>query len=377
MAKKSTAETKESPRLYPKIADRRLEQLRFTMEDLKVDAMVVTYLPNIRYLTNFSGSAATLFILPEEMHFITDDRYAEQIKTELFPFPNMKTHITRDPWNMITDNKILNNIPTLGFEADRMAYSTAVNIRNVIRPIKFKPAPCGIEPFTIPKSPEELENIQKACDIAVQVYEKILGMIKPGVSEREIAIEIAYQSRILGSENDPFDIIALTGPHACLVHGKPGDRRIHKNDIVLLDFGCRVNGFISDISRTICVGKPTKEQKSIYKLLYDSLENAIQTVRPGMNGKTVDSAARSMITKAGYGENFQHSLGHGIGLEAHEMPTITFRLDDQIVPEDAALAIEPGIYIPDKFGMRIEDNIVVTRNGGRRLTKAPDDLISV
>jgi Xaa-Pro aminopeptidase len=374
MAKKTKQEVTEAQPTYPKMADTRLEQLHFMLEDTKTDAMVVSYLPNIRYLTNFSGSAATLFISKDEIHFISDDRYEEQIKTELFPLPNLKTYITRDPWKVAKDKGILKKIQTLAFESDRINYSDAVNIRNRIRPIKFKPVNNLVERFTMPKSPEELESIQKAADISVQVYEKILPMIKPGVTEKDIAIEIIYQTRKLGSEGDAFDIIVTSGPRGAIVHGKPTDKKIKSGDIVLMDFGCRVNGFCSDISRTVAVGKATKEQKQLYKIINSAKDAAIQTVKPGMNGKTLDHSARSIIEKEGFGKFFQHSLGHGIGLEDHEMPTITFRLDDQIIPEYSVLAIEPGVYLPDKYGMRIEDMVYITRYGAKMLTKAPDEL---
>ncbi|MFP4528350.1 MAG: M24 family metallopeptidase [Candidatus Kapaibacterium sp.] len=210
--------------------------------------------------------------------------------------------------------------------------------------------------------------------MAEDVYEIILDFIKPGVSEKEIATEIAYQSRKLGSEGDPFDIIVVSGNRGALVHGTPSDKKIKKNELVLMDFGCIVNGFGSDITRTVAVGKATKEQQKLYKLLRDAEVKAMDEVRPGMKGANLDAIARDMIKDAGFGDNFQHSLGHGIGLVAHEMPIITFRKEDQIVPEDCVLAIEPGVYIPDKFGIRVEDNILVTRNGGERLTNAPDEL---
>ncbi len=362
---------------YPKLVDRRLEQIRFTMEDLKIDSIVVTYLPNIRYLTNFSGSAATLFITENELHFVTDDRYEEQIKTELYPLPGIKTHISRDVWSYIKTAKILKEKSSLGFEADRMAYSDAVDIRNKIRPIKFKPAPGEVEPFTMPKAPEELDNIKKSCAIAEKIYEEMLDFIKPGITEKEIANEISFRSRQMGSESEPFDIIVVSGARGGLIHGMPSDKKIKKNEIVLMDFGCIVNGFCSDITRTIAVGKATKEQKSIYKLLRQAEKAAIEYVRPGMNGKNLDAAARNLIEKAGYGDYFQHSLGHGLGLVVHERPTITFRMDDQIVPNECVLAIEPGIYLPGKFGMRVEDNIFVTTNGGEYLTNAPDELVVI
>lgn len=362
---------------YPKIVDRRFHQLRFNMEENKVEAIVVSYLPNVRYLSNFSGSSAYLFVTPDEVHFITDDRYEEQIKTELYDLPNLHIHITRDVWSYISKSKFLKKIINVGFEADKMAYSDAVEIRNKVRPMKFKPITNLVERFTQPKAPEELEYIKAACEIAEKVYEEMLEFIKPGMSEIDVAIEIAYRTRKLGSEGDPFDIIAVSGARSALVHGKPSNKKIKKNDIMLLDFGAKVNGFGSDISRTFCIGKPTKEQKALYKLIYDAKQAACDAARPGMNGKLLDSIARKMIDKAGFGPNFQHSLGHGIGLVAHEKPIITFRMDDQIVPEDVVLALEPGVYLTDKYGMRVEDNVYVTRNGNTMLTNAPDDLIAI
>jgi Xaa-Pro aminopeptidase len=376
MAKKNSDESTINQD-YPSIIDTRLEQLKFTMEDLKVDAIAITYVPNIRYLTNFSGSTATMFVTLNEIHFITDDRYEEQIKNELYKLPNMITHISRDPWQLLIEKKEITKISHLAFEADKIAYSDAVEIRNRLRPIKFKPAPNSVERFTIPKSPEEQLEIQKSCDIALQVYEDVLKLVKPGVTEKEIELEISYQTRKLGSEGDPFPIIVVSGPRASLVHGTASDRKLKKGDVLLMDFGCKINGFCSDISRTVVVGKASKEQKEMYQLLIKAKEAAVTTVCPGMNGQTLDEAARSIIKEAGFGEYFQHSLGHGIGLVAHEKPTITFRLEDQIVPENAVLAIEPGIYLPEKFGMRVEDDILVTRSGGKYFTKAPEELLVV
>lgn len=378
MAKKTKQEEAvveiEPQQLYPKMADTRLEQLRFILEDNKSDAMFVSYLPNIRYITNFSGSSAYLFITKDELHFITDDRYEEQIKEELYPLPGLHTYISRDVWRVAKDKHILKNITTLAFESDRIYYSDAVSIRNLIRPIKFKPVSNLVERFTIPKSPEELEFIQKACDLAVETYNLVLPLIKPGVGENEIALEIAYQSRKLGSEADPFDIIVTSGARGAIVHGAPTAKKLRNGDIVILDFGCKVHGFCSDITRTIAVGRATKEQKQLYKIIHKAKEAAINIVRPGMNGKTLDKSARSIIEKEGFGKFFQHSLGHGIGLESHEMPLITFRMDDQIVPEFSVIAIEPGVYLPDKYGMRIEDMVYITRYGPKMLTKAPEDL---
>ena len=372
---KAKPEQSSAKRTYPELVDTRLHQIRFRFQELKVEGLVVTHLPNIRYLTNFSGSDGMLFIYEDKLWFFTDDRYKEQVKTELYPLPNMEIFIARDVWTYCVDHKMIEKVESLAFEGDRVAYSDAVNIRNQIRPLKFKPSDAAeVERYTMPKSPEELVHIKQACDLAEQTYKKILKFIKPGVDEKTIANEIAYISRKLGSEGDPFDIIVTSGPRGALVHGAPSDRKIKAGDIVILDFGCKVNGFVSDITRTVAVGKATKEQKETYKLLVEAKEAAISRVRPHMNGKHLDEVARSIIENAGYGQYFEHSLGHGIGLVPHESPLITFRKEDQIIPEDVVLAIEPGVYFPGKYGMRVEDNIFVKREGAIHLTKAPDEL---
>ncbi len=371
---KNTKPESSTGSAYPKLIDIRLQQLHFTLEEQKTEALVISHLPNIRYLTNFSGSSAHLFITNNELHFITDDRYAEQIKTELYPLNNLKTYISRDPWKTAVEEGILRRVQTLAFEADKTFYSTAVETRNKIRPIKFKPVDDLMERFTIPKSPEEVEYIQKACDIAIKTYEHILGFIKPGVTEKEIELEIAYHSRKLGSEGDAFPIIVVSGTRGALVHGSASTKKIKNGDVIIMDFGCIVNGFHSDITRTVAVGKATKEHKAMYKMLVSAKDSAIAIARPGMNGKTVDNAARSIIAKEGYGEFFQHSLGHGIGLVAHEKPIITFRMDDQTIPESCVLAIEPGVYLPEKFGMRVEDMVYVGRGGCKYMTKAPEEI---
>ncbi len=360
---------------YPDLINTRLEQIRFRFQEMKTDGLVVNYLPNICYLTNFSGSNATLIIFKEEIFFFTDDRYEEQIKTELYPLPGLKTFITRDVWKYCMDKKVLKDIKMLAFEGDRVGYSEAVATRNKIRPLKFKPADDKeVERYTMPKAPEELANIEEACRLAEATYKKVLRHIKPGVTEKEIANEIAYISRKLGSEKDPFDIIVASGARGAIVHGTPTDKKIKVGDVIIMDFGCTYNGFVSDITRTVAVGKATKEQKEVYKLLVNAKDSAIKEVHPLMNGIHLDLVARDIIKKAGYGDYFKHSLGHGVGLVVHESPIINFLYEGQIIPEDIVLAIEPGVYIPGKFGMRVEDDIFVTREGARYLTKAPEEL---
>ncbi|ROL59252.1 aminopeptidase P family protein [Bacteroidetes/Chlorobi group bacterium MS-B_bin-24] len=377
MAKKSNSITNEPVKTFPEKITQRLTQIRFRIEELKTDGLFVNYLPNIRYLTNFSGSSASMIIFQDSIWFFTDDRYEEQVQTELYPLPNLQIHITRDIWNYLIEKKLLKDINALAFEAEKLSYQEVINIRNLIRPVKFKPGETIVEPYTMPKSPEELENIKKACAMSEEVFNIVLKNFKPGMTEKELAAEIVYYARKLGSEGEPFPTIVVSGKRSSMPHGSPTDKQIKANEVVTVDFGCVVNGFCSDITRVFAVGKYTKEQKSIYELLIKAKENAIAQIRPFVNGKLVDQAARSMIAKAGYGDFFQHSLGHGIGIMPHEMPLITFRKENEIIPEGCALAIEPGIYIPNKYGMRVEDNVYVAKDSAKHLTKAPEELIVI
>jgi len=377
MAKKTTSVTDEHLKTFPEKIAQRLTQIRFRIEELKADGLFVNYLPNIRYLTNFSGSAASMIILHDSIWFFTDDRYEEQVQTELYPLPNLQIHITRDIWNYLIEKKLLKGISALAFEADKLSYQDVINIRNLIRPVKFKPGEAIVEPYTMPKSPEELENIKKACKMSEEVFNIVLKNFKPGMTEKELAAEIVYQARKLGSEGEPFPTIVVSGKRSSMPHGSPSDKQIKSNEIVTVDFGCIVNGFCSDISRVFAIGKCTKEQKSIYELLIKAKENAIAQIRPFVNGKLVDQAARSMIAKAGYGDYFQHSLGHGFGIMPHEMPLITFRKENEIIPEGCALAIEPGVYLPKKYGLRVEDDVYVIKDSAKHLTKAPEELLVI
>jgi Xaa-Pro aminopeptidase len=372
MAKKTTTQITENK--YPRIVDRRLEQLRFSLEEQKAEAIAVSYTPNIRYLTNFSGSNALFFVMENELHFVTDDTYEEQIKDELYPLPNMSVHITRDPWIYLVQQDILKDIQGISFEAETMPYSEAVEIRNKIRPVKFKPADNLVSRFTQPKDPEELTFIRRSLELTDKVYQKMLGLIKVGMTEIEVATEIAHQCRLHGSEGDPQSIIVVSGPRCSQVNGNPSDRKIKKQELVILDFGVKINGYGSAISRTIAMGRITKEQKMIYDSLAKARKLAQKEVRPGMFSKNLDTLCRNSIKKDGFGEFFKHGFGHGIGLSPIEHPIISYEVTDQMIPDDCVLGVEPGIYMGEKFGIRAEDVFLVNKNGGEMLLAAPEQI---
>lgn len=358
----------------PEIIERRLMQLEHEKEDNKVDGLVISHVPHVRYMTNFSGSNAFLFILPDKTYFVTDERYKDDLD-DLYPLPNLEVRITRDPWTYMPEQGLLDSVKSIGFEADRLPYAETVEIRNKMRPIKFKPLTNMLDRYVQPKSEGELGNIKKACEILIKTYEDSLEYIKPGMTEKDLAIELSYNLMKNGSEGDPFPIIVGAGPHGAHVHGKPGDRKLRKTEILLIDIGARYNGFVAGITRTIGIGKVPKEQKDIYKVIKAAQKKAIDNILPGMKASYIDELARKVIRDAGYGEYFEHPLGHGFGLTNDEKPLIYHTEDEQMIPLDSVLAIEPGIYIPGKFGMRIEDNVLVTQDECVRLTDSPEELV--
>ena len=361
-------------KIYPKIIDMRINQLRYSMYENKVDAAYISYLPNIRYLTNFSGSFAFVIFHDDDMYFFTDERYRMQASEELYDIPGLQIHIIDgDLWDYCRKVGILSKINTLGIEADKIPYSEAIELRNNIRPVKFRPAPFIFEPFTQPKGVEELEYIMKACEIAENTYNAILPKIRLRMSEDEIAAELSYISRQFGSEFTPEPVFVTSGERGKIINGKPTDRKIKKNELLMMNFSTQYKGFCCEISRTIAIGKATKQQMTMYQILVQAQKLAIKNVTPGMAGKHLDSIVRNYFVEQGYAENFMHGLGYGIGLKIKEHPFINPSQNGEMIPDKSVIVVAPGIYT-DKFGMRIQDMLKVAIGGGKFLTMAPEEL---
>ncbi|MDC1068736.1 Xaa-Pro peptidase family protein [Candidatus Kapabacteria bacterium] len=365
---------RKPPKKYPEMINRRLQQIRFTIEDLKLDGILVTHLPHIRYMTNFSGSSAYLFILQDELHFITDDRYEMQVKGELYDLPGLKVHSTREIWNYLKENKVLGSAENIGFEADRMPYSEAVEIRTMIRPIKFKPTSGEIEPFLTAKDPMEIEYIEKTSKISQKVYDIIKSEIKIGMTESEITNKIAYKSREFGSESVPFHIICTSGVNTALPHIRPTSRKVKEGDLIMMEHGATFNGFATTICRTVGIGEVDKEYFTAYNMILEAQNATIKNLRPGINASILESYARKIILEGGYGDYYKTNLAHGVGISYNENPIINQRNSNHLVPENCVLSIEPAVYVPNKFGMRIKDSVLVTKSGARPITVPPDSL---
>lgn len=355
----------------------RVAELRASMRSHKIDGLVITDLPSIRYLFGFSGSAAVVVLGKKVAHFITNDLYAVQVHQEVIALPGTKVIIDRDVWGAVRRAGIGTTMKVVGFDASRTTVAAHGAMKRGLSPAKLTDVGDLVSPITQVKTKAEITSISKAAAIASEAYERMLGIVSPGMTEHQVATYLAATTRELGSEKDAFDIIVVAGARSAMPHGRASHAKIKRGDVVTVDFGCTVNGLHSDMTRTFCVGVPRKEVVDVFAVLYDAHLHALDAAVAGVNAAALDAAARSVIERAGYGEYFKHSLGHGIGYEVHEQPRISWANTTGIVPEHAVITIEPGIYLPGKFGMRIEDDVLVRRSSSKILTTAPRELVVV
>jgi Xaa-Pro aminopeptidase len=356
------------------ITERRLAFIAYLFEEHKLDALIISRLTHIRYLTGFTGSNALLLATNRSLYFITDNRYTVQASEEV---KDWKIIIARRGlYEEIKRRKYLSRAKRIGFQSKYTTHEEYQKLGNLLTRKRWIPLAVTIEPMMLQKDPYEIDAIQKSIALSELVFGSVLGMIKPGVEEREIAAEISYQHRMGGADGDAFEIIVASGPRAALPHGRPTGRPIRKNEFIIIDFGCIVDGYHSDMTRTVAVGTPEPEALKCYEVVRDALLRATERVREGIACKKVDSIARSYIGKHGYDNYFGHSLGHGIGLDIHELPSISPYSTERFVAR-STITIEPGIYIPERFGVRIEDDVLVTENGCERLTTLSHELITV
>lgn len=261
----------------------------------------------------------------------------------------------------------------VGFEGQGITYDTYHKLKNLLRGKRFFLAPDDIDKIRCSKDEDELKRIRKAIDLASVGFRTAIDCIMPGILERDIALAIEMAMKKMGAEDIPFDIIVASGIRAALPHGKASDKRIKKSEMVIVDLGATYQGYNSDETCTFVVGQPSREQKKIYQIVKDAHDYAIDAVRPGVKASYIDSVARDFIKAAEYGKYFGHGTGHGVGLAVHEWPNIS-PYNNAAIEEGMVFTIEPGIYIPDWGGVRIEDMVLVTRDGCKVLTKMSKEM---
>lgn len=351
----------------------KIEQLRSRMEEYNVDAIIISSPYNRRYITGFTGSAGTALITANKAVFITDFRYTEQASAQAsdFDIVEHKGGIAKEVSKLVSEN----NVKRLGFEKDYTTYSEYLSYEKSFS-AELVPVTRWIEELRMIKTPDELEVMKKAAKIADDAFAHIQDYIKPGVPEIEISNELEFFMRRQGATSSSFDTIVASGIRSALPHGVASDKKIESGELVTLDYGALYNGYCSDITRTVAVGEISVELKEIYDIVLEANLRGVKGTRPGITGKEADSLTRDYITEKGYGEQFGHSTGHGLGLEVHEGPGLSFR-SDIILKPGMVVTVEPGIYVQGLGGCRIEDDIVITDTGNERLTFAPKELIQL
>lgn len=350
----------------------RLHRLQERLADNKIDAIFLTSLENIRYLTNFSGSSAFLLITKERGHFITDFRYKTVAEDEIKGYKVViyKNSIIDEIERLVRKEKVSH----LGIEKRNITLEQYQKLTKKIKKIKIVPTLNLVEGLRVIKSPIEVNNIKIAIKRAEKAYKKITSYIKAGISEKEIALRLEYAIKSTGSDRLPFETIVASGYRAALPHAVSVKRLLRNNDPVIIDFGAEYKGYFADITRTSFIGRPiNKRQREIYQTVLNAQAEAINLIKPDVKAKDVDAAARKVISKSGYSRYFGHSTGHGVGLMVHELPSISSKSED-ILKEGMVFTVEPGIYIPGWGGVRIEDMVLVTKTGCRILTTLPKEI---
>lgn len=349
----------------------RLASLRRILAAEKLDGLIVTAAANRRYLSGFTGSSGVLVISLQEAILLTDFRYldqaAEQVKDYGF---QVKKH-PPEIWDAVVEEvKALSSGARAhwGFESENIVEKSYRKLKEKLESTILEPTEGLVNRLRRKKDATEIAYIRKAVEITDQAWAKLLPEIKPGRTEKEIAALFEYYQRELGAEGTSFSTIVASGPRSALPHGTPTDKKIAAGELLVLDGGAVYNGYCSDFTRTVVVGaEPTAKQRELYALVLRAQQAVLTKMRPGMTGKEVDALARQIITEAGYGERFGHGLGHSLGLEIHEAPRLSMT-DETVLEPGVVYTVEPGVYLTDWGGIRIEDVVVVTEQGIDNLT---------
>ena len=350
----------------------RRDALSARLEELSVDALFVTRLLHTRYLTGFTGSNGQVLVRRDGARFLTDGRYTEQSRREV---PDLERVTYLNPLREELP-AFLDGVGRLGFEAEEMTVAARDRYAAALTDVELVPTTEVIESLRAVKDDEERAAIRQAQAITDAAFERILERFAVGISEQQISRQLEALMMDEGAEGLAFDSIVAFGESAAEPHHEPTHRLLEEGDVIKLDFGARFAGYHADMTRTIAFGAPAGEIKKIHDVVKESQQAGIDAVRAGVTGASVDAVSREVIERAGYGDRFVHSLGHGVGLEIHEAPSLG-RKQDEPLPSGAVVTVEPGIYIPGLGGVRIEDMVEVTDDGCVVVGTSTRDLIEL
>ena len=356
---------------------RRIDALRKAMQREKLPAVLVTNSENRAYLSGFTGSNGALVITADEAILIVGFIYREQASLQA---PGWNIVQVQDSLPETVAQVVRNrDIAFLGFEKSHCSFDIVEQYRAAFSnddedECELVPYSNIIETLRQVKDEDEIAAMRKASEISDFAFLHILGIIRPGISERDVAAEMEYTMKKMGADGFAFDTIVVSGTRSSLPHGKPTDKRIEYGDFVTMDFGARYQGYCSDITRTVVVGKPSDEQRKVYQIVLQAHMRAMNTAAPGIIGSELDAIARNTIADAGYGAYFGHGLGHGVGRVVHEMPSAGQKSTAEFTVGNV-VTIEPGIYIPNWGGVRIEDMVLIVEGGNRSFHHTSKELI--
>ncbi|MDW7740185.1 MAG: Xaa-Pro peptidase family protein [Bacillota bacterium] len=348
----------------------KLKGIRKLIKKNNLDVLLVTNPQNRRYLSGFTGTGGVLLISVDKALLVTDFRYTEQAAAQADQFEvklwkedlyqNLAVIVREYGWEKI------------GFEAKNVVFSTYREMQDKL-PGELVAVETSAEELRMVKDEKELELLSRAAELLDRAFGYLLEIIRPGMTEQELALELEIYLLKSGAEKRAFNYIVASGIRGAMPHGTASSKVMQDGELVTIDFGAVFDGYATDMTRTVSLGEPDEKQREVYDIVYRAQKNAAEAIRPGLKGFEIDTVARDIITEAGYGEQFGHGLGHGVGLETHEQPVLNPK-SKTILKAGMVVTVEPGIYIPGWGGVRIEDMVVVTKEGMSVLTKSPREL---
>ncbi len=351
---------------------KRTSRLRALLSREKLDGYLTNHPANLRYLCRYSGSNGLMLVTRRGSWFYTDFRYAEQVRTEVSGC--RRRVLKRDLFSSLPASDAA-DAHRIGVEKEHLTIARLESLRKVLKQHRIVPVHDLVRELRRRKEPSEVNLLRRAQAVTDRVFTGVLSLVRPGVTEHDLATEVDFAFRRAGGDNS-FPSIVASGPNGAKPHAGFTRRRLKYGDAVTFDIGCRLNGYCSDMTRTVFVGRARGELRLIYEIVLAAQERALAAIKPGVRARDVDAAARDYIKAAGYESYFGHGLGHGVGIEVHECPVLAATSEDLLAPGDV-FTVEPGIYLPGIGGVRIEDTVLVTRTGYVNLTRTPKELVEL